>query len=83
MRAFNLDPLTAVVVVSLLLVGGLGLFVGLPLMSISWVWNACVAENLGMPTIGLWQAGLLYAALACIIYLSGIVHLEIKTETSE
>ncbi len=83
MREFNLDPVTAVVVVAFILVGGLVLFVCLPLMSISWVWNACVAANLGVPAIGLWQAGLLYAALACIIYLSGIVHFEINAETSD
>ncbi len=83
MRAFKLDPLSAIVLVSLLLTGGLLLFVGLPVLGISWVWNSLLVGLLDMPTIALWQAGLLYAALACIIYLSGIVHIEFKAGTSD
>ena len=81
MRAFKLDPITAVIFVSLLLLAALAFLVCLPILGISWAWNSWVAAALDVPIIGFWQAGLLYAALACIIYLSGIVHIEVKTET--
>ena len=83
MRTYKLDPLTAVIVVFLIVGGALALFVGLPIVGINWAWNACLSGHLNVPTIVWWQAGLLYAALACIIYLSVPIHIEFKTENSD
>lgn len=81
MRTYNLDPFSASILFLLLTIAVLVCVVWAPLIGISWLWNVCVAGIFDFPHIGLWQAGLLYVALACMIYLSGIVQIEVKTET--
>jgi hypothetical protein len=81
MRSYNLDPFSASILICLVALAALACFVWAPLMGISWVWNVCVAGTFNFPHIGLWQSALLYVALVCIIYLSGIIQIEVKSET--
>ena len=81
MRIYNLDPFSASILLLLAALAVGTLLVWFPLMGISWLWNVCVSGIFDFPHIGLWQSGLLYVALVCIIYLSGIIQIEVKTET--
>jgi hypothetical protein len=76
-----MHPVAAAIVFSMLLMGALGFFVVVPIVCIDWTWNAVVAHFSLLPRIQIWQAGLLYAAAACIAYLMGWVQIEFKQET--
>lgn len=80
MRTFHLHPIAAAIIFSILIMGVLGTFVLMPIICINWVWNTVVAGHTSLPDITIWQAGLLYLASACIVYLSGLIRIEIKTE---
>ncbi len=80
MRTFFIHPFIAAIVFSMLLVGAIGAFALIPIVCINWTWNVIVASHSALPMIGLWQAGLLYLASACILYLLGIVQIEFKAE---
>lgn len=80
MRTFYMPPFAAAVICSILVMGAIGFFVVCPVALINWTWNAFIAQHTVLPQIHCWQACLLYAASACIIYLSGIVQIEFKTE---
>jgi len=81
MRIFHFHPLSAAIILSVLLMGALGAFVIVPIAFIHWTWNSVVAHFSSLPQINGWQAMLLYLALACLIYLCGFVQIEFKTET--
>jgi len=80
MRTFFLHPLTAAIICTVLFMGVLGFLFFLPFGCIYLFWNNVIAQHTALPPIGFWQTSLLYAAFACIFYLSGIVRIEIKTE---
>jgi hypothetical protein len=81
MRSFLIHPFTAAIIFSLLIMGGLGAFIVVPIVCINWTWNTIVAPLTVLPHIHMWQACLLYTALACLTYLMGWVQIEFKTET--
>ena len=81
MRSFSMPPLTAAIVLSVLLTGAVGFFVVLPIICINWIWNAFVSHYTLLPGIEIWQACLLYVALACVAYLSGLLQIEFSAET--
>lgn len=81
MRTFHVHPLAAAIIFSVLLMGALGAFVLLPIICINWVWNEFLAGHTALPPIGLWQAGLLYVACACLFYILGLVRVEFRAET--
>jgi len=79
----TLDPLTVTIFLAVVGLTAFAFIVCLPVVGITWIWNACFAYGLALPSIGFWQGALLYLALACIVYLSGIVHIELKTEITD
>lgn len=81
MRTFHVHPFGAAIILSVLMMGILGAFVVIPIACINWTWNSVSAYISVVPEINAWQAGLLYLAGACIIYLFGIVQIEFKTGT--
>lgn len=80
MRTFQMPPFAAAIIFSVLVMGAIGLFIVVPIVGIFLSWNLLIAHNLALPHIQLWQAGLLYIAMACIAYLSGWVQIEVKAE---
>jgi hypothetical protein len=76
-----MPPLTAAIVLSVLLMGGIGGFVVLPIVCINWAWNVFIVHYAHLPVIEIWQACLLYLALACVAYLSGFLQIEFSAET--
>jgi hypothetical protein len=63
--------------------GVIGAFVMIPIFCINVFWNAIIAHFTAVPAIAVWQASLLYIAMACIAYLSGLVQIEFRAETVE
>jgi hypothetical protein len=76
-----MNPLAAAIFLSALAMGILGLFVVFPIVFIGWSWNTVVTHFTVLPHIRIWQASLLYAAVACVSYLMGWVQIDFKTET--
>lgn len=76
----QVPTLGAAVVFTLLGMGVLGLFVVLPVACIQWTWNSVMTSCGVLPVINVWQAVLLYLALATFVYLTGIVRIEFEAE---
>lgn len=80
MRSFEMHPFSAAVIFALLFMGAIGAFVVTPIVLIAWTWNTVVTHYTILPQIHVWQACLLYSAVACFSYLMGWVRIEFKTE---
>lgn len=63
---------------TVLAMGLIGLGCLLPIYCIQWAWNLCAAHTSFMPSIGGWQALMLYLAGAALIYLTGLVEIKIE-----
>ena len=83
MKIYQVPPFTAAIFLSALCMGMVGLFVVLPIACIQWTWNYFVAGFSVLPGINLWQASLLYLACAIVIYLSGIVRIDVEAHKAE
>lgn len=59
--------------------GLIGLLVVLPVACIQWTWNQFVPNYSVLPPINVWQAVLLYLAVATALFLSGFVQVELDT----
>jgi hypothetical protein len=81
MQSFHVNSFGAAVILSTLLMGALGAFVLVPIACIQWTWNALAPSLFQLPIINVWQAILLYLAGASVLFLSGLVQIEIKSET--
>lgn len=79
MRTFQFQTIGAAIIFTLLGMGIIGVLVVLPVAFIQWSWNQFVPPFSVLPPIEIWQAVLLYAAAAAILYISGIVRVEIET----
>jgi len=79
-RTFNIHPLTAAIVLTIVFLSALLFLVVCPIASIYCVWNSLIAAHTFLPPIAVWQAGLLYIAGILITYLLGFVQIEFKTE---
>jgi hypothetical protein len=80
--SFSMPPITAAIVMSFLLMGMIGAFVLFPIACINWLWNGVIVHYWSVvPGIAIWQAFLLYIAILCVSYLSGLVQIEFKAET--
>lgn len=53
------------------------MFVIVPIAAIHLTWNSLSNVLLMVPQINPWQAALLYVALICVIYLTGLVRIEV------
>ncbi len=80
MRTFSLHPVVLIALIALLIVGVSLLMVVAPIIAIQWFWNAVVGALSVLPAIDFAQAGLLYLALVCVLYISDLVRVEIKAE---
>jgi hypothetical protein len=83
MRSFQVNSFGAAVILSTLFMGVLGAFVLIPVACIQWTWNSLATHFFALPAISPWQASLLYLACACLLYVLGLVQIEIKSETLE
>ncbi len=80
MRTFEFGPLAATIILTVLITGAFGLVVLLPVFLLQWLWNGSFAALELVPPIEVWQAALLYVASVLMIYLNGLVKIEIKLE---
>lgn len=76
---FELTPFT-MILIAVAAVAVLGVVVLVPCFAIQMVWNAGSSMAGFLPEITLWQAGLLYTATVLLIYLSGLVKIEVRCE---
>jgi hypothetical protein len=76
----EIPPFGAAVIFTVLFMGVLGVFVLLPIACIQWTWNSVMTSGNYLPLINVWQATLLYLALATLLYLSGMVRIEFEAE---
>lgn len=82
MKTYQVHPLAAAIILSLLFMGAMGLFVLLPVACIQWAWNSVIVTFYLLPPIGIWQALLLYLAVATVLYLTGIISIDLRQESS-
>lgn len=78
MSPLPINPLGAAALFTLLGMGLIGAVIVLPIACILWTWNAVVINYAILPPINVWQAVLLYLAMATVLYLSGVVQIEIE-----
>ena len=83
MKVFRVHSLTGAIICSLLVMGVIGVLVVLPIACINLSWNSLSAQLSFMPPIGPLQAALLYTAAVLALYLSGIIIIEVKTDSPE
>lgn len=80
MRFSHENNLVFFIVVALLAAATFSFLIVLPIWAIQSLWN--LATNLEfasfVPPISIWQAILLYLALVLMIYVSGLVKIELK-----
>lgn len=76
----QIPSLGTAVIFTVLCMGAIGCFVVLPIACIQWSWNAVVTSFPVLPQINVWQASLLYLAVATLLYLSGLVRIEFNAE---
>lgn len=75
---FHVPAIAAAIIFTVLCMGVLGMFVVLPIACIQWTWNSVMGSFRFLPLINVWQAALLYLAMATGIYLSGLVRFEFE-----
>src|SRR5580704_6462267 len=80
MQSFHINSFSAAVILATLFMGILGAFVLIPIGCIQWMWNSLAPQLFALPIINAWQAVLLYVAGVCLLYLLGLVQIEIKSE---
>ncbi len=80
MQSFHINSFSAAVILATLFMGVLGAFVLIPIGCIQWMWNALAPQLFALPIINAWQAVLLYVAGVCLLYVLGLVQIEIKSE---
>lgn len=78
MKVYQFHPLAAAILFTILIMGVFGLVVVVPIAFINWTWNALITNVSALPHIDVWQAGLLYVALAILLYLMGFVQIEVE-----
>jgi len=83
MKIYQVPPFAAAIFLSALCMGIVGLFIVLPIACIQWTWNYFVAGFSVLPYINIWQASLLYVAGAIVLYLSGLVRIDVEAHKAE
>jgi hypothetical protein len=78
MKVFQIHPLVAGILFAALGMGFVGLLVVLPLICIQWTWNVVISALATVPQINIWQAILLYLALATTLFLTGLVRIDFE-----
>lgn len=80
---FQMPPVAAAIIFTILGMGVLGMFVLLPIACIQWTWNSVMTSFRFLPLINAWQASLLYLAMAAALYVSGLVRIEFEAENAD
>jgi hypothetical protein len=80
MQGFHINSFGAAVILSTLFMGLVGAFFLIPVACIQWTWNSLAPLAFALPIITVWQAILLYIAGCCLLYISGLVQVEISAE---
>jgi len=80
MKIYQVPPLAAAIILAVLTMGLVGMFVVLPIACIQWTWNFVVAGISILPQINIWQASLLYLAGAAVLYLLGILQIDVEAK---
>ncbi len=80
MKTFHFNPFGAAAIFTVLAMGVIGAVFVLPIAGIQWTWNHFVPNYSVLPPINVWQAILLYFAVATVLFLSGIVQVEFDAE---
>ena len=83
MKPFHINPLGAAAIFTILGMGLIGALVVLPVACIHWIWNAFQSNYSVLPPIDVWQAVLIYLAMATVLFLSGVVQIEVEPERFE
>lgn len=83
MRTFQFQTWGAAIIFTILCMGLIGLAVVLPVVCIQWTWNKFAPGLVLLPPINVWQAMLLYLAATIVLYLTGILQIEIETEATD
>jgi lipid-A-disaccharide synthase-like uncharacterized protein len=83
MKIFQVNSFGAAVIFTFLLMGFLGLFVLMPVALIQWTWNSVALGLSVMPVINMWQASLLYIACALLLYIIGVVEIDVGVDRVE
>ena len=78
MRSFDINPIIAILLITLVITGIFGLFVVIPIAVLEGGWNTVFQNSSLLPEINLWQATLLYVALALVLYIFGLVKIKIE-----
>ncbi len=83
MKIFQVNSFGAAVIFTFLLMGVLGLFVLMPVALIQWTCNSVALGLSVMPAINMWQASLLYIACALLLYIIGVVEIDVGVDRVE
>lgn len=83
MKTFPVNPFGAAAIFTVLAMGLIGLLLVLPVTLIYWSWNQFVPAYSILPPIEIWQAGLLYLASATLLFLSGIIQIEVEESRAD
>lgn len=71
------NPLPIAVFLTVIGMGAIGILVVIPIAAINLSWNSLSNVLMVVPPINVWQAALLYVAIVCIVYLTGLVKIEV------
>ncbi len=71
------NSLLVAVFLTVLSMGVVGVLVIVPIAAINLSWNSLSNVFYFVPPISPWQAALLYVAIICITYLTGLIKIEI------
>lgn len=77
MKTFPFNPFGAAAIFTVLAMGLIGVLVVFPVACIHWTWNHFVPNYSVLPPINVWQAILLYLAVATVLFLSGFIQVEL------
>lgn len=80
MKSFEFGPVTVLVFLTLVFMAGFALLFLAPIACIQLAWNAAAGWSGLIPAINAWQALLLYIATALVLYLVGLVKIDVKVE---
>ena len=79
MKTFHFNPFGAAAIFTVLAMGAIGLLIVFPVACIQVTWNTFIPNHSVLPPINVWQAILLYLAVATGLFLTGIVQVELET----
>ena len=83
MRSFEFAPVVMILLLTMIFMAAVGLLVLVPIALLEWGWNLFAEASRLVPAIGQWQAFLLYLAFALVLYILGLVKIEVRIKKSD